>query len=109
MNINTQTILKILLSVVAIFVVFVMIMRLLDNSSEPEPEVAKATISEPKGSSVSTADAEAAFGEWNNMARRLGLPLAKEFTAERRKHLRARLNVAGLDGWREALRGSPAA
>lgn len=78
---------------------------LLCHSSEPEPEVAKATLSEPKGSSVSTADAEAAFGEWNSMARRLGLPLAKDFTPERRKHLRARLALSGLDGWREALRG----
>lgn len=78
---------------------------LLCHSSEPEPEVAKATISEPKGSSVSGADSEAAFAEWNSLARRLGLPLAKDFTPERRKHLRARLALSGLDGWRDALRG----
>lgn len=46
-----------------------------------------------------------AFGLWNDTAKRLGLPLAKDLTDGRRRAIRKRLETGGLDGWREALAG----
>lgn len=61
---------------------------------------------EPNGSSspASPDDVRAAFDEWNTLAKRLALPLAKSLSAGRRKRLKARLAHGGLDVWREALR-----
>ncbi|MFN3352941.1 MAG: YdaU family protein [Brevundimonas sp.] len=67
-----------------------------------KPE-ARDKISDANASSVGGADVQAAFAEWNDLARRLALPVAKDLTPERRKHIRARLATAGLAGWREAL------
>lgn len=67
-----------------------------------EPE-ARSQIKDADASSVGRADVKAAFDEWNDLARRIGLPVAKDLTPERRKHIRARLASSGLDGWREAL------
>jgi uncharacterized protein YdaU (DUF1376 family) len=72
---------------------------------EPEPKVAKATISDANASSVAGGDVEAAFAGWNQLAGRLGLRVAKDLTPERRRHIRARLASCGLEGWREALSG----
>lgn len=44
-----------------------------------------------------------AFDEWNSLALRLRLPLAKTLSDTRRKQIKARLADAGLQGWREAL------
>lgn len=48
---------------------------------------------------------EAAFNAWNDLAKQLGLPLAKSLTADRRRSIKARLDEAGEAGWREALEG----
>lgn len=45
---------------------------------------------------------EWAFAAWNDLARRLKLPVAKTLDAGRRKALKARLS-AGTDAWSEAL------
>lgn len=44
-----------------------------------------------------------AFDEWNALASRLRLPVAKALSDTRRKQIRSRLASAGLPGWREAL------
>jgi len=68
---------------------------------EPEPEKKKEAIA----SSVAGSDVATAFAEWNVLAQRLSLPIAKALTADRKKHLKARLAADGLDGWRDALAG----
>lgn len=45
----------------------------------------------------------AAFDLWNQTARRCGLPVAEILSDTRRKAIRKRLEVAGLDGWARAL------
>lgn len=50
-------------------------------------------------------DVEVAFAEWNDLARRRGLPIAKSLDDARRRAIRKRLEADGLDGWREALAG----
>jgi len=64
-------------------------------------------ISEAKASSSSAPpdDIRTAFDEWNDLAKRLSLPVAKDLTPDRRKRLKARLAKSGLPGWREALAG----
>lgn len=47
--------------------------------------------------------ARAAFDEWNAMARRAGLPTARDFTDDRRKRINARLKAHGIEGWRLVL------
>lgn len=54
-------------------------------------------------SSVAGSDAKLAFDDWNALAARLALPIARDLTAGRRKAINARLAEAGLAGWREAL------
>lgn len=44
-----------------------------------------------------------AFNEWNNLAARLSLPMARQLDEPRRKAIRARLADGGLDAWRQAL------
>jgi|GEM_PF-2146578 len=56
----------------------------------------------PEGK-VSAEDVRVAFGEWNDMAKRIGLPTARDFTDDRRKKIAARLRAVGLDGWRSVL------
>lgn len=76
------------------------------NSIPKKPEARdQKEISDANASSVAGSDVEVAFGAWNALARRLGLRIAKDLTTERRKHIRARLTSAGMDGWREALTG----
>lgn len=48
---------------------------------------------------------EKAFDDWNLLAEKLSLPIAKTLTPERRKHISARLGEAGPQGWNEALAG----
>lgn len=60
---------------------------------------------EANASSVAGSDVTKAFAEWNVLAGRLSLPIAKTLTPERRKAIRARLSTDGLDGWRDALAG----
>jgi hypothetical protein len=52
---------------------------------------------------VAGGDVRSAFDEWNDLAKRLGLPIAKDLTALRRKAIKARIGLDGLDRWREAL------
>jgi hypothetical protein len=44
-----------------------------------------------------------AFDEWNALATRLGLPLARKLDEARRRAIRLRLADGGLEAWREAL------
>lgn len=60
---------------------------------------------EAKASLVAGGDVPAAFALWNELAERVGLPLAKALTPERRRHIKARLEQGGLEGWQEALTG----
>ncbi|HXQ47529.1 MAG TPA: DUF1376 domain-containing protein [Caulobacteraceae bacterium] len=48
---------------------------------------------------------EKAFALWNELARRLSLPVAKDLTPGRRTALKARLSEHGPEGWRDALAG----
>jgi uncharacterized protein YdaU (DUF1376 family) len=66
---------------------------------EPLPE----SKTDAEASSVAGSDVAKAFAEWNALAKRLALPVAKGLTPERRKAIRARLATDGLIGWREAL------
>lgn len=68
---------------------------------KPEARIDK----DASASFVAGSDVEAAFEAWNVVARRLGLRIAKDLTQERRRHIRARLAMSGLNGWREALVG----
>lgn len=68
-------------------------------------EARSQKISEAKASSVAGSDVAKAFAEWNILAERLSLPIAKTLTPERRKAIKARLLTDGLDGWRDALAG----
>ncbi len=52
-----------------------------------------------------TDPVEVAFNLWNDLARRCGLAVAKVLDDARRRPMRKRLEDAGLDGWREALKG----
>ena len=54
-------------------------------------------------SSVAGGDPRQAFDEWNLLAVRIGLPVAKDLTEARRKALKARLAAGGMTAWREAL------
>lgn len=54
-------------------------------------------------SSVAGDDPRQAFYEWNSLAVRIGLPVAKDLTDQRRKALKARLSAGGMAAWREAL------
>lgn len=48
---------------------------------------------------------KAAFEAWNELAKRLGLPVAQVLDDNRRRAIRKRLEVGGLDLWRRALAG----
>ena len=52
---------------------------------------------------VSAEDVRTAFAEWNDLAKRIGLPTARDFTDDRRKKIATRLRAVGLDGWRSVL------
>ena len=49
-------------------------------------------------------DVETAFNAWNDLARRLGLPVAKVLDEGRRRSIRKRLAEGGLEAWTQALR-----
>ena len=53
-----------------------------------------------KDKSFSVRDA---FLAWNETAKKTGLPVAKDLTPQRSKHIAARLRAVGEAGWREAL------
>lgn len=44
-----------------------------------------------------------AYAEWNALASRLGLPVAKDLDDDRRAKIKARMGHGGLERWREAL------
>lgn len=71
------------------------------HSSEPEPE--KKNDLKVIVGGADPLPVQRAFDQWNETARRVGLPLAKSLTPVRRKHIRARLASDGLEGWMEAL------
>ncbi len=48
-------------------------------------------------------DVRTAFEEWNALAKRLGLPIAKGLDPGRRAVIKARLKSGGLEVWREVL------
>lgn len=52
---------------------------------------------------VSSDEVRTAFAEWNDLAKRVGLPTARDFTDDRRKKIASRLRAVGLDGWRSVL------
>lgn len=68
-----------------------------------KPEARSQKEKDAGASSVAGGDAAKAFSEWNALAKRLSLPMAKDLTPARRKAINARLARAGLSGWREAL------
>ena len=56
------------------------------------------------GAAIAATEVRSAFDEWNAMAKRVGLPVAKAYSDVRARRLRRRLAEAGgLDGWRAAL------
>lgn len=55
------------------------------------------------GLSATELDALTAFEAYNDLALRIGLPLARSFTPARRRSLQARLREHGMDGWGEVL------
>lgn len=44
-----------------------------------------------------------AFDAYNQLAREIGLPVARALTADRRKALKARIKEWGITGWHEAM------
>ena len=66
---------------------------------------AKAADDGPKRSKpeVTAEHVRQAFDDWNALAQRLALPIAKDLNDGRRKAIRARLVDAGPEGWTEAL------
>lgn len=68
-----------------------------------EPVTSNQKGEDDKSSFVAASDVTTAFEEWNALAKRKALPVAKDLTQARRKAVRARLAEAGLDGWRQAL------
>ncbi len=44
-----------------------------------------------------------AFAGWNDLAKRAGLPVARDLTDDRRKRIGSRLRAVGLDGWQSVL------
>lgn len=70
---------------------------------EEEVEKEKKEDANASLSPAAPDDVRRAFDEWNELARRVGLPLAKDLTEGRRRKLRARITTSGLAGWREAL------
>lgn len=83
------------------------------KSASIQPEAASGlTTFEPSGEpleepSVSLAAPRArpedAVSEWNDLAKRLGLPAARTVDKTRRAAIRARLAEGGMTAWREAL------
>ena len=51
----------------------------------------------------SPSEIRAAFDQWNALARRIGLPSARDFTDDRRKKIATRLRTVGADGWASVL------
>ncbi len=49
-------------------------------------------------------DVQVAFDEWNALAARIGLPTARTLSDDRRRAIKGRLKVGGLDLWRDALK-----
>jgi len=48
-------------------------------------------------------DVDEAVEVYNGEASKLGLPVAKSITTDRRRKIKARLDEHGIDGWREAV------
>jgi hypothetical protein len=70
-----------------------------ETETETEIQVKKeeTTLLSPNGDMIP------AFDAYNEMASRLGLPMASKLNDARRKKLRARLKEHGLQGWHKAL------
>lgn len=62
------------------------------GSAKPKP------VSGPSGSEV-----QAAFDQWNDLARRAGLPTARDFTKDRKQKIASRLRIVGPEGWASVL------
>jgi len=76
------------------------------SSGESSPRSATPTISTDRPAEPSTGATfgpSEALATWNDLARRIGLPVAKALTEARRKAIRARLAEHGETGWRQAL------
>ena len=80
--------------------------------AKPEPEPEPEPIEEEAIASLSASadrtpasEVKVAVAAWNDLATRLGLPLAKSLEPGRAKAIRARLKAHGLDGWTAALEG----
>lgn len=52
---------------------------------------------------VPAEEVRIAFAEWNDLAKRAGLPTARDFTDDRRRKIGSRVKAVGLDGWRSVL------
>lgn len=81
---------------------------LLDTTTEQKQSVTalekgREDKKDANASLVAGSDVTKAFTAWNDLAKRLGLPLAKDLTSTRRKAINARLAASGLTGWAEAL------
>nr|WP_314431421.1 DUF1376 domain-containing protein [uncultured Brevundimonas sp.] len=57
----------------------------------------------PGEGKVSAADVRVAFGLWNDMAKRSGLAVAKDFTDDRKRKIGVKLRLVGMEGWRSVL------
>lgn len=57
----------------------------------------------PGEGKVSAEDVRVAFGLWNDMAKRSGLAVAKDFTDDRKRKIGVKLRLVGMDGWRSVL------
>lgn len=68
-------------------------------ASDPPPDApdAEPTNRQPR------VDVVEAFNAWNEMANRIGLPMALKLTDSRAKALRARLREHGAESWKTAL------
>ncbi len=79
-----------------------------------EEEEEEAPLKSPKGDKARLFElepddapdpVEVAYAEWNAVARRCRLPVAKGLDDARRRAIAKRLKEGGLEGWREALVG----
>ncbi len=74
------------------------------QTQKEEESFALPVSAEPKAAPGPSADdIREAFALWNALARRAGLPTARELTEDRRKRIASKLRAGGLDIWRSVL------
>lgn len=74
------------------------------NGTKEEESSALPAPAKPEPSAgPSASEIKDAFDQWNALARRAGLPSARDFTEDRRKKIAVRLRAVGADGWTSVL------